>query len=136
MKTVSFVSLLLLSLSPALAESVPARITPNAVPAEVAHAAVRGGDVAAGRAAFVDMRCSACHRVQGDDKIRRGDMLPVGPALNYAGADPQKIAAEIVSRSPLGDSWVAADASGMSASTSRLTIEQLADIVEYLRAVK
>jgi hypothetical protein len=47
-KIVSFVSLLLLTLSPAFAENVPVWVTPNAVPAKIAHAAVRGGDVAAG----------------------------------------------------------------------------------------
>jgi mono/diheme cytochrome c family protein len=136
MKTVSFVSLLLLTVSSSLAANVPVRVTPNAVPAEIAHAAVRGGDVASGRAVFVDLRCSACHRVQGDDKIHRGDQVPAGPVLNFTGSEPEKIASEIVSRSPLGDGWVAADASGMSTATSRLTIAQLADIVEYLRAVK
>lgn len=135
MKTVCFVSLLILSVA-AFAADVPARITPDAVPAEVAHAAVRGGDASQGRAEFIDMRCSSCHRVQGDDKIRRGDMVPAGPVLNYTGSEPQRVAAEIVSRSPLGDCWVAAEASGMSGSTSKLTIRQLADIVEYLRSAK
>ena len=135
MKTVSFLSILLLT-GAASASDVPARITPDAVPTAVAHAAVRGGDAADGRTEFIDMRCSSCHRVQGDDKIRRGDMVPAGPALNYAGCEPEKVAAEIVARSPLGDSWVAADASGMSTSTSKLTIAQIADIVEYLRSAK
>ena len=135
MKSVCFVSLLILA-GTVWAADLPTRITPDAVPAEVAHAAVRGGDAAGGRAEFIDMRCSSCHRVQGDDKIRRGDMVPAGPVLNYTGCEPEKVAAAIVSRSPLGDGWVAADASGMSNSTSRLTIAQLADIVEYLRSAK
>jgi hypothetical protein len=50
------------------------------------------------------MRCSACHRVQGDDKIRRGDQVPAGPVLNFTGCEPEKVASEIVSRSPLGGS--------------------------------
>lgn len=136
MKIVSFVSFLMLVLVPAFADDVPVRVTPNAVPAEVAHAAVRGGDATAGRGAFIDMRCSSCHRVQGDDKIRRGDMVPAGPVLNFTGCPAENVASAIVSRSPLGDAWVEADESGMSTSTSKLTIRQLADIVEYLRAVK
>lgn len=137
MKSVIAISLLILALPfVAVSDDVPARVTPTQVTTEIARAAVRGGEATAGRDAFVDLRCSRCHRVQGDEKIRRDDCIPVGPELNFAGADPQRVAASIVARSPLGDAWAKADETGMSESSSRMTVRQLADIVEYLRAEK
>ena len=137
MKTSVAISLLILMLPfIAAASDVPARVTPGQVATEVVHAAVRAGDASAGRDAFVDLKCSRCHRVQGDEKIRRDDCIPVGPELKYTGASEQEVAAAIVARTPVGDRWVAADESGMSGSTARMTMKQVADIVEYLRAEK
>ena len=137
MKISVAISLLILML-PLIAWSadVPARVTPVQVTTEVVHAAVRAGDAAAGRDAFVDLKCSRCHRVQGDQKIRRDDCIPVGPELKYTGASEQEVASAIIARTPLGDHWVAADESGMSGSTARMTVKQVADIVEYLRVEK
>jgi len=137
-KTISISALLILVLIPVvgLSDDVPARVTPTLVATEVARAAVRAGDPAAGRVAFIDLRCSRCHRVEGDQRIRRDDCIPVAPMLKFTTSDPQAVAIAIVARSPVGDSWVEADESGMSDSTSKMTVRQLADIVEYLRAAK
>ena len=138
MKNAITASLLILVLVPFVAwsDDIPARVTPTQVTTEVAHAAVRGGEVTAGREAFIDLRCSRCHGVKGDDRIRRDDCIPVGPTLSFNGSDRDRIAAAIVARTPLGDAWVEADESGMSKSTSKMTVRQLADIIEYLHAEK
>ena len=132
-----FAALLVVALAvPAVSDEAPVRVTPTLLTTQVAHAAVRGGDATAGREAFIDLRCSRCHGVDGDDRIRRDDCVPLAPTLRFTGADPQQIAAAILARSPLGDSWAEADQSGMSEATSRMTFRQLANIIEYLRAEK
>ena len=138
MKNVITASLLILALVPFVAwsDDVPARVTPTQLTTEVAHAAVRGGEATAGREAFIDLRCSRCHNVKGDDRVRRDDCIPVGPMLSFTGSDRDRIAAAIVARTPLGDSWVEAEESGMSQATGKMTVRQLADIIEYLRVEK
>lgn len=134
--SVSALLVIMLTALSAASDDVPTRVTPTLLTTEVARAAVRAGDPAEGRQAFIDLRCSRCHRVEGDQRIRRDDCIPVAPMLSFTGAGPQTIAGAIVARSPVGDSWVEADESGMSDSTSRMTVRQLANIIEYLRAEK
>lgn len=105
------------------------------------------GDVRAGRKAFVDLHCTVCHRVYGDETLPppvsalKGPLL--GPSLSKR--DPGSVATSVIAPSHsisteiLGEG-VAADTgdrlSPMGDFTEVMTVRQMVDVVAYLRSIR
>ncbi len=100
------------------------------------------GNPEAGRQAFKDLQCLACHAVEKDAEFSTPSMVPPGPVLgvkqgNYATG---WIANSIVSPSHT----IALDSNGevegtqlsrMGDFTGRMTVRQLIDLVAYLKSM-
>ena len=104
------------------------------------------GDQQAGRKAFVDLRCTVCHRVEGDSRFPAPLSQSQGPDLNRA-----------LAQQPLSDlaAAIIAPSHSMSVKTSEqvrkrlarmlvspmpdytraMTVRQLTDLLTYLRSV-
>jgi mono/diheme cytochrome c family protein len=100
------------------------------------------GDAAEGRKAFVALECFACHEVKGEDfpsasKTPRG----AGPALTGMGAHhpPEYFAESIVNPNRViitGSGYTGPDGrSKMPSYADTMTIQQLIDVVAYLRSL-
>ena len=92
------------------------------------------GDPAAGRQAFVDLRCHTCHAVPGDAEMPAPVSANRGPAVGSMGADETRehLALSIISPSheipPPRDSSL----SHMGSFREALNVQQLLDLVTYL----
>jgi hypothetical protein len=131
--------------SPAAPASAPApvRITMDAL-----HAAggvppgwrftLPPGDPAAGRQAFVDLKCHACHAMRGEQfPLKPGEVATVGPDLSGVGQHHPK---EYLAESIVNPNAVIVDAPGYAGGDGRslmpefpqMTMAQLANLVAYL----
>jgi mono/diheme cytochrome c family protein len=94
------------------------------------------GDPAAGRASFLAFRCFSCHTVRGDDGLPPVSEAPdadLGPELTAAPAE--QLALAIISRSHLPRQAVfAIEGPEMGDLGAEMTVEQLIDIVTYIRS--
>jgi mono/diheme cytochrome c family protein len=99
------------------------------------------GDAAAGRTAFVEMQCNACHDVAGDSlppptvtpAVRLGGKMLLPPSPTQTKADillPSSHFAEGYPREQI----MAGDASRMPDYSKRLTDAQVTDLVAYLQS--
>lgn len=122
---------------------VPVRITMDAL-----HAAggvppgwrftLPPGDPAAGRQAFVDLKCHACHAMRGEPfPLKPGEVATVGPDLSGVGQHHPK---EYLAESIVNPNAVIVDAPGYAGGDGRslmpefpqMTMAQLANLVAYL----
>ena len=101
------------------------------------------GDPAAGREAFMELRCTVCHPVTGDEDLPAPVSATRGPQLAPpAGAtDTTRLASSIVAPSHIISSGISAETkdrltgvlSPMGDFSSIMTVRQLTDLVAYLR---
>ena len=104
------------------------------------------GDVQAGRKAFMDLRCTACHAVPSESEFPAPVSANPGPAIDtrVASRDVSYLATAIVSPShelsPGIDEKVRAQLTGvlspMGDFSHTMTVRQLVDLQAYLRSVK
>ena len=103
---------------------------------------VPGGDTAAGRKAFVDLKCVACHRVAHDASLPAPFSANPGPTLNFSDA---KNASEKIVTAVLAPSHSIAEGFGegtpeeeqfshMGDFADTMTVRQLRDIAAYLQS--
>jgi hypothetical protein len=104
------------------------------------------GDAQAGRKAFVDLKCTACHAVPSESEFPAPVSANPGPPIDgrVAGRDVSDLATSIVSPShalsPRNDETVRAQLMGvlspMGDFSHTMTVRQLVDLQAYLRSVK
>jgi hypothetical protein len=99
------------------------------------------GDAAAGRQAFVDLRCYACHAVKGElFPLKPGEAATAGPELSgMGGHHPAEYLAEsIVNPSAVlveGPGYIGGDGRSIMPSYPDMTLGQLVDLVAYLKTL-
>ncbi len=101
------------------------------------------GDAAKGREVFVTMECFACHEVQGEDfpQNTKRDREP-GPELTGMGSHhPAEYFAESIMNPNRvivqGAGYTGADGlSKMPSYSETMTLQQLVDVVAYLKSLK
>ena len=105
------------------------------------------GDASAGRQAFQDLKCHACHRVAGRSGLPAPIAEAVGPDLDATlrQRDPSELAEAIITpshsvsvrSSPAVRERLARETSSPMGDFSRaMTVRQLADLLAYLRSVR
>lgn len=104
------------------------------------------GDVAAGRQAFLDLSCTACHAVASEPDFPRPVSANPGPPIGpgTARSDPSYLAAAIMTPShaisPNISPEVRANIEGvlspMGDYSYAMTVRQMVDLHAYLRSVK
>jgi len=98
------------------------------------------GDVGAGRAAFVDLGCPSCHRVDGESfSAKPGG--GVGPDLTGMGAHhpPGYFAEAIMNPDAVlieGPGYIGPDGHSVMPDYPDVTVQQLGDMVAYLASLK
>ena len=99
------------------------------------------GDVAAGRRAFVEFKCYACHAVKGEQfPLKPGESPTAGPDLTgMGGHHPAGYLAEsIMNPSAVlveGPGYIGGDGRSIMPSYPDMTLGQLADLVTYLKSL-
>jgi mono/diheme cytochrome c family protein len=104
------------------------------------------GDVAAGRQAFLDLKCTACHGVPSEPEFPRPVSANPGPPIDagIAGSDASYVAAAVMTPShaisPDTSPEVRANIEGvlspMGDFSQVMTVRQMIDLQEYLRSIK
>src|SRR5262245_48784435 len=100
------------------------------------------GDPRKGRDAFVRFECYSCHEVQGEQFPALGSRETLGPELSRMGPlhEAEYFAEAIVNPSAViepGRGYEAADSSSKMASyNDSMTVQELIDLVAYLRALR
>jgi hypothetical protein len=104
------------------------------------------GDVQAGRQAFVDLKCTACHAVPSESEFPAPVSANPGPPIDarVSGRDVSYLATAMVSpshelSSGLDDAvraQLAGVLSPMGDFSHTMTVRQLVDLQAYLRSVK
>lgn len=104
------------------------------------------GNVEAGRKAFLDLRCTACHAVPSEPAFPRPVSANPGPPIDarLAGRDVSYLATAIVSPSHTFSldtpqevrEHLAGALSPMGDVSHAMTVRQLVDLDAYLRSVK
>jgi hypothetical protein len=104
------------------------------------------GDARAGRQAFMDLRCTACHAVPSEPDFPAPVSVNPGPAIDarVAGRDVSYLATALVSPShelsPDTSQDVRAHLEGvlspMGDFSETMTVRQLVDLHAYIRSVK
>ena len=100
-----------------------------------------GGDAAAGRRAFVDLKCYACHAIQGEQfPLAPGQAATAGPDLTgMAHHHPVGYLVEsILNPSAVlveGPGYIGGDGRSIMPEQREMTVAQLVDLVAYLRSV-
>ena len=99
------------------------------------------GDPKAGRRAFADFECYKCHQVPGENFPRSGGTGDVGPDLSRMGPlHPAEYFAEAILNPNAvlteGPGFLGPDGkSRMPSYTDSMTLQQLIDLVAYLRTL-
>jgi hypothetical protein len=103
---------------------------------DLAKLVVPAGDAVAGRQAFHDLKCYACHNVPGDADMPKPYSYHRGPDIGPRQADqpPEMLADSIVSPSHVLPPGEKGGSSPMGNYRSTMTVEQLIDVVAYIRA--
>ena len=125
--------------------AAPARITMDAI-----HAAggvppgwrftLPPGDPAAGRQAFVDLKCYACHAIKGEQfPLRPGEVATAGPDLTGMGQHhpTEYLVESLVNPSAVlieGPGYVGGDGRSIMPATPAMTLAQLIDLIAYLKS--
>jgi hypothetical protein len=104
------------------------------------------GDAGAGRQAFIDLKCTACHAVASESELPKPVSANPGPALGpgTAKSDPSYLAAAIMTPShaisPNISSEVRANIEGvlspMGDFSRVMTVRQMIDLHAYVRSIK
>lgn len=104
------------------------------------------GRAADGRAALLDLRCVACHRVDGDADLPAPVSDSPGPALGarQAARGPSHLAASIVTPSHEisidPDDEILHDVTGLTSPmgdySRAMTVRQLVDLIAYLESLE
>lgn len=98
------------------------------------------GDAAAGRQAFIDLSCTACHRVWMENGFPEPFSAAIGPELgpHQAGQQPGRLATSIVAPSHVISEDVKkqmkASLSPMGDFSQIMTVRQLIDLIAYIRS--
>lgn len=134
--------------SPAQSQAPSAPKRPPSGERHAPHATPKGwkftlprGDAARGRDVFVKLECYSCHEVAGEKFPAVSDQARVGPELaSMATHHPAEFFAEaIVNPSAVIDkrAWSGPDGSSkMPAYNDVMTVQELVDLVAYLKALK
>lgn len=99
------------------------------------------GDAAAGRRAFVDFKCYACHAIKGEQfPLKPGESATAGPELSgMGGHHPAEYLAESVMNPSAvlieGPGYIGGDGRSIMPSYPDMTLAQLADLVAYLKTL-
>jgi len=99
------------------------------------------GDAAAGRAAFVDFKCYACHAIKGEQfPLKPGESATAGPELTgMGGHHPAEYLAEsIMNPSAVlveGPGYIGGDGRSIMPAYPDMTLAQLANVVAYLKTL-
>jgi mono/diheme cytochrome c family protein len=99
------------------------------------------GDAAAGRQAFVDFKCYACHAIKGEQfPLKLGESATAGPDLTgMGGHHPAEYLAEsIVNPSAVlieGPGYIGGDGRSIMPMYPEMTLAQLANLVTYLKTL-
>lgn len=99
------------------------------------------GDVAAGRAAFVDFGCHSCHRVDGESFSVKPGSGEIGPDLTGMGAHhpPAYFVEAIVAPDAVlieGPGYIGPDGHSTMPDYPDMSVRQLGDIVAYVASLK
>jgi len=104
------------------------------------------GDVGAGRQAFMDLKCTACHAGPAEPEFARPVSANPGPSIvpGIARSDPSYVAAAIMTPShaispnisPEVRAAIEGVLSPMGDFSRVMTVRQLVDLHAYLRSVK
>lgn len=100
------------------------------------------GDTARGRAAFVKLECYSCHEVRGERFPAPSDRARVGPELSRMATlhEAEYFAEAIVNPNAViepGKGYEAADGSSkMPSYNDSMTVQEVADLVAYLRSLR
>jgi mono/diheme cytochrome c family protein len=100
------------------------------------------GDVDAGRAAFVDLGCHSCHRVEGEPfSAKPTTEQQVGPDLTGMGAHhPAAYFAEAILNPDAvlidGPGYIGPDGHSVMPDYPDMTVRQIGDLVAYLSSLK
>ncbi len=96
------------------------------------------GDAAAGRQAFVDLKCYACHAMRGEQfPLKPGEAATLGPDLSGVGQHHPKeyLAESIVNPNAVivdAPGYVGGDGRSLMPEFPQMTVGQLANLVAYL----
>ena len=95
-----------------------------------------GGDPVAGRQAFSDLKCYACHSVAGDADMPKPYSANRGPEIGsrQASQTAEMLADSIISPSHVLPPGEKGSSSPMGNYRSTMTVQQLIDVVAYIRA--
>src|SRR5215470_6292299 len=99
------------------------------------------GDVAAGRRAFVDFKCYACHAVRGEQfPLKPGEAATAGPDLTGMGAHhpTEYLVESIVNPSAVlvdGAGYIGGDGRSIMPPSPEMTVAQLVDLVAYIKSL-
>src|SRR5262249_32391973 len=99
------------------------------------------GDVAAGRRAFVEFKCYACHAVQDEQfPLKPGESATAGPELTgMGGHHPAAYLAESVLNPSAvlieGPGYIGGDGRSIMPPYPDMTLRQLVDLVAYLKSL-
>jgi mono/diheme cytochrome c family protein len=99
------------------------------------------GDAAAGRTAFVDLKCYACHAIKGEQfPLKPGESATAGPELTGMGSHhpAEYLAESIVNPSAVlveGPGYIGGDGRSIMPTYPDMTLAQLANVVAYLKTL-
>jgi hypothetical protein len=124
----------------------PAPEEPAVLQSSTVTVALPEGDAQAGRGAFQDLRCTACHAVSGDPQMPAPISATPGPPIDaaLAGRDISYLLASILTPSHAISVRTAEDVranlegvlSPMGDFSRSMTVRQLIDIHAYIRSVR
>jgi Cytochrome c len=98
------------------------------------------GDPAAGRQAYVDLKCYACHQIKGEQfPLKPGEAAVAGPDLTGMGRHhpTEYLVESLVNPSAVlidGPGYVGGDGRSIMPATPAMTLAQLIDLVAYLKS--
>jgi mono/diheme cytochrome c family protein len=132
-------------------ESSAQSVTSTRITMDALHAAggvppgwrftIPAGDAAAGRVAFVDFKCYACHVIKGEQfPLKPGESATAGPELTgMGGHHPREYLAEsIMNPSAVlveGPGYIGGDGRSIMPTYPDMTLSQLANLVAYLKTL-
>jgi mono/diheme cytochrome c family protein len=99
------------------------------------------GDAAAGRQAFIDFKCYACHAIKGEQfPLKPGEIATAGPELTgMGGHHPAEYLAEsIVNPSAVlveAPGYIGGDGRSIMPTYPEMTLAQLINVVTYLKGL-
>lgn len=99
------------------------------------------GDAAAGRVAFVDLKCYACHAVKGEQfPLKPGESATAGPELTGMGSHhpAEYLAESIINPNAVlieGPGYIGGDGRSIMPAYPDMTLAQLANVVAYLKTL-